>query len=284
MIPLPIQNRIKKKLSEKLSKKINLTNISVIQGGCINNAVKMETNEGPFFVKWNISSKVDMFKKEYKSLNLINSSNTISVPRLLTYDKDYLVLEFIETSLPNKDFYLFFGRILSEMHRCTDNKFGLKFNNYIGSLDQSNLQHDDWKSFFINERIKSQLYLGNYPSKILKSFDKLFNRLDDILPEEDPSLLHGDLWSGNFLVSNNNIPILIDPAVYYGSREMDIAMSKLFGGFSNDFYESYNECFPLEKGWEERINIYNLYPLLVHVNLFGGRYLSQVQSILSQYL
>ena len=118
----------------------------------------------------------------------------------------------------------------------------------------------------------------------MADFEELFVKLPNLFPNEKPSLLHGDLWSGNFLIKNKDTPVLIDPAIYYGYREMDIAMSKLFGGFNSDFYDYYNETFPLEKEWEERVKLCNLYPLLVHVNLFGGGYLNQVKNILSYYV
>ena len=119
--------------------------------------------------------------------------------------------------------------------------------------------------------------------KLIKQFDGLFKRLPELLVVEQPSLLHGDLWSGNLITNNDGLPALIDPAVYFGNREVDLAMTKLFGGFSNLFYDSYQECFPMEKGFQDRWDIYNLYPLLVHVNLFGGGYLNSVKAVLQKF-
>ena len=170
------------------------------------------------------------------------------------------------------------------MHQQTHPKFGLEFDNYIGSLQQSNEQNKNWDDFFIQKRLQAQLSIGDFTANILSDFDKLFQKIPNIFPAEKTALLHGDLWSGNFLAKGGDTPTLIDPAIYYGNREMDIAMSKLFGGFNSDFYFAYNESYPLENGWEERIQICNLYPLLVHVNLFGGGYINQVKNILSYYV
>ena len=125
--------------------------------------------------------------------------------------------------------------------------------------------------------------MASLPSDIKKMFSKLYYRLEDIVPSESPALLHGDLWSGNYMTSARGEPTLIDPAVYYGHREMDIGMTKLFGGFAEPFYSAYNSVFPMESGWEARVDLCNLYPLMVHVNLFGGSYLSQVNSILNKF-
>ena len=141
--------------------------------------------------------------------------------------------------------------------------------------------------FFIEGRLEKQIALaknsGAIDSATVQQFNRLYNKLPEIIPEEKPSLIHGDLWNGNFMTGADGKAWLIDPAVYYGHREMDLAMTKLFGGFSTDFYESYNETFPLQKGFNNRVDIHNLYPLLVHVNLFGGGYLHEVKNILSRF-
>ena len=150
--------------------------------------------------------------------------------------------------------------------------------------ERLNTKKENWIDFFVQNRLLAQLNIGGFSSSIKNDFEKLFDKLPDLIPQEKPSLIHGDLWGGNFLVKEHTLPVLIDPAIYFGNREMDIAMSKLFGRFNTNFYTSYNEVFPLEKGWEERVNLCNLYPLLVHVNLFGGGYLNQVKNILSYYV
>ncbi len=284
MIPSEIKRRIITQLGNALNTTITVNGESSIVGGCINNAIKINTNKGDFFVKWNTNSKANMFQTEYNGLKVLKDTNTIRIPNVLCFDDDFLILEFIPPSNPNNAFWEVFGQKLALMHKQTHSKFGLVFDNYIGSLYQDNTQNKNWTEFFIQNRLQAQLSIGNFSGTLLSDFDKLFQKLPNLFPNEKPALLHGDLWSGNFLAKNGDTPMLIDPAIYYGNREMDIAMSKLFGGFNSDFYFAYNESLPLENGWEERIQICNLYPLLVHVNLFGGAYINQVKNILSYYV
>ena len=284
MIPSEIKRRIITQLGNALNTTITVNGESSIVGGCINNAIKINTNKGDFFVKWNTNSKANMFQSEYNGLKVLKDTNTIRIPNVLCFDDDFLILEFIPPSNPNNAFWEVFGQKLALMHKQTHSKFGLDFDNYIGSLYQDNTQNKNWTEFFIQNRLQAQLSIGNFSGTLLSDFDKLFQKLPNLFPNEKPALLHGDLWSGNFLAKNGDTTMLIDPAIYYGNREMDIAMSKLFGGFNSDFYFAYNESRPLENGWEERIQICNLYPLLVHVNLFGGAYINQVKNILSYYV
>ena len=284
MIPSEIKRRIITQLGNALNTTITVNGESSIVGGCINNAIKINTNKGDFFVKWNTNSKANMFQTEYNGLKVLKDTNTIRIPNVLCFDDDFLIIEFIPPSNPNNAFWEVFGQKLALMHKQTHSKFGLDFDNYIGSLYQDNTQNKNWTEFFIQNRLQAQLSIGNFSGTLLSDFDKLFQKLPNLFPNEKPALLHGDLWNGNFLAKNGDTPMLIDPAIYYGNREMDIAMSNLFGGFNSDFYFAYNESHPLENGWEERIQICNLYPLLVHVNLFGGAYINQVKNILSYYV
>ncbi len=284
MIPSEIKRRIITQLGNALNTTITVNGESSIVGGCINNAIKINTNKGDFFVKWNTNSKANMFQSEYNGLKVLKDTNTIRIPNVLCFDDDFLILEFIPPSNPNNAFWEVFGQKLALMHKQTHSKFGLDFDNYIGSLYQDNTQNKNWTEFFIQNRLQAQLSIGNFSGTLLSDFDKLFQKLPNLFPNEKPALLHGDLWNGNFLAKNGDTPMLIDPAIYYGNREIDIAMSKLFGGFNSDFYFAYNESHPLENGWEDRIQICNLYPLLVHVNLFGGAYINQVKNILSYYV
>jgi len=270
MIPSEIKRKLITQLGNALNTTVTLTGATLLTGGCINNAVKLNTDKGVFFVKWNTNAKANMFQSEYRGLKVLKDTNTICIPNVLCFNEEFLILEFIDASTPDSVFWENFGRKLALMHQQTHPKFGLEFDNYIGSLQQSNEQNKNWDDFFIQKRLQVQLSIGDFTANILSDFDKLFQKIPNIFPVEKTALLHGDLWSGNFLVKDGDTPILIDPAIYYGNREMDIAMSKLFGGFNSDFYFAYNESYPLENGWEERIQICNLYPLLVHVNLFGG--------------
>ena len=178
--------------------------------------------------------------------------------------------------------------MLAELHLQSSERFGLDHDNYIGSLPQQNSEHDSWVEFYRDERLISQMKLaemgGRLTSKMKQGFDSLFLELENLFPNEKPSLLHGDLWSGNMMVAEDGSPSIFDPAVYYGHREMDLAMMALFGGFGDSWVSAYNELYPLEADWQERIPLGQLYPLMVHVNLFGGGYAGSVERILHQFI
>jgi len=225
-----------------------------------------------------------MFMCEAMGLSLIKENVlSLSVPKVLSYSTDYLLMEFVENRDKNNLFWENFGRGVSEMHKTTRTCFGLNYDNFIGNLSQKNNFENKWSDFFINQRLLPQLCLSGFSSSLLFSFDKLFLKIESLFPEELPSLLHGDLWSGNFLFGPS-FPVVIDPSVYFGFREMDIAMSSLFGGFNSRFYDSYNELNPLLHGWKDRLDLCNLYPLLVHHNLFGGGYYKQIKSVLYRFV
>lgn len=174
------------------------------------------------------------------------------------------------------------------MHKHTNAQFGFTADNYIGYLPQHNNYHNTWASFFVHNRLMPMVQMA-FDKRLLTSFDaqlfeRLYLNLYNLFDEEPPALLHGDLWSGNYLIGIDGKPYLIDPAVCYGNREFDIAMTTLFGGFTREFYNGYQEVYPLLTGWEHRLALWNLYPLLVHLNLFGGSYLGQVQSSLKKYV
>tara|TARA_B100001758_G_C18269640_1_gene535643 strand:- start:15 stop:866 length:852 start_codon:yes stop_codon:yes gene_type:complete len=272
-------NNIIIKLSNSLNDKLVLYSYRQIFGGSINTAFLINTNKGKFFLKLNKNKVKKIFDYEVRGLKLISSTNTINVPKVIYFDDEVLVLEFIESNKINKKIWSNFGYRLAELHYNTSNSFGLDHNNYIGSLLQTNKFHDNWNDFFIYQRLKPQLDIGNFSVKTHKLFEILFLELDNIFTLTKPSLLHGDLWNGNFISTNDQV-FLVDPAVYYGIREMDIAMTKLFGGFVKEFYDAYNYHYPLDKKWQTRLDICNLYPLLVHANLFGGNYYNQIHSIL----
>jgi len=291
-----LNNQIKASIIETLSltlqQRIELISYKSCSGGCINEAYTFHTSLGHFFVKLNNGALYpDMFLLEAAGLNLLSSQNVIETPQVIAYnnnsDSAFLILEFINEGEKSSDFWFDFGSRLASLHKTSSNRFGLEQNNYIGSIKQCNDQFDTWTDFFAQCRIeylfKQAADKGLLPLNLHKSIHKLFLLLNDIFPKEPASLVHGDLWNGNFMVNQDKHPVLIDPAVYFGHREMDIAMSKLFGGFNQVFYEAYNETYPLEKGWPERIDICNLYPLLVHVLLFGQQYITEVTRILRRF-
>jgi fructosamine-3-kinase len=282
MLPDSLIFSIENKLSEKFSESNRITDIKPLSGGSINSAFKITTDIADFFVKYNHASRYpQMFYKESLGLSLLFNAREIDVPHIV------LILGYIDSAIPKPNFWRVFGSKLAGLHHHTSDHFGLDHDNYIGSLPQSNKRHQDWISFFVEERLEKQVKMAvqqNLLSRaIVLGFEKLYKQLPEIFPVEPPSLIHGDLWSGNYMVGESGQPVIIDPAVYFGHREMDIGMSRLFGGFSQEFYDSYNEVYPLEKGWEERVEICNLYPLMVHVNLFGTGYVGAVQNILGRY-
>ena len=261
-------------------------------GGSINEVYQLNTTVGNFCLKYNFSSAFPkMFETEAKGLALLSKTDTIRVPGVIFCDSlsdySFILLEYILAAPRVKEFFRDFGRALARLHRNKRELYGLDYNNYMGSLAQSNCYHSDWVEFFLEERLNKQIRLarqkGLLDVSVEKQFEKLYTLLDDLLPEEPPCLVHGDLWNGNFIVSEEGRACLIDPAVYYGNREVDLAMSTLFGGFSPEFYSSYNEEYPLITGWRDRLDLYNLYPLLIHLNLFGTSYLGSILSILRRF-
>ncbi|MBL7110839.1 MAG: fructosamine kinase family protein [Bacteroidales bacterium] len=263
-----------------------------LAGGDINQVYRIDSSGGVFCLKINSAGKFpEMFIKEAKGLSLLQAAKELRVPSVvevitLTH-YSAILLEFINTAEPVKDFMFRFGASLAKLHDHTASFYGLDHDNYMGSLPQSNRKSSNWIDFFREERLEKQLRLARDSGQLTGDtnvlFSRLFSRLDQLLSVDRPSLLHGDLWGGNFMVSETGEPCLIDPAVYYGHREVDLAMTKLFGGFSSDFYHGYESHHGLVPGWRERLDLYNLYPLLVHVTLFGGGYIGSVRRILQKF-
>jgi fructosamine-3-kinase len=293
MLSAELKEWLEKLLAEKYSEVITIKNAKPVSGGCINEAIKLETNLKTFFLKINSAKAFPkMFEADAKGLQLLLKANEIKIPSVMLYgehnDSSFLIIEWIEQGKRRKDFFEDFGRKLARLHKHTDKYFGLNHNNYIGSLPQSNQQYENGIDFFIEQRLMKQIELASRNNAIgnstIEQFNDLFKKLSEIIPNEPPALLHGDLWSGNYMTDETGAACIFDPAVYFGFREADIAMTKLFGGFDSEFYEAYNVDFALEKGWNERLDIFNLYPLMVHVNLFGGGYIEQVKQILRKTL
>jgi fructosamine-3-kinase len=289
---MQLLNSISILLSQHFNVDIEIFSHQNIGGGSINTALKIETNVGDYFVKANsVSLYPDMFEKEASGLQMLKETQKVSVPDVVTFgnieEHTILVLELMESGNEKANFWDLFANNLASLHKTTNTKFGLDHDNYIGSLSQMNAWRDTWSDFFRDNRLDVQLKLARDSAKVeiglVKSFERFYKSMDDIFPKEPASLIHGDLWGGNFMIGKQGTPYLIDPAIYFGNREMDLGMTKLFGGFSSEFYLSYQKYFPMEKGWEQRLEYCNLYPLLVHVNLFGNSYLSSVKSIISKF-
>lgn len=263
-----------------------------VHGGDINQAFMLETSKGKFLIKINSALfGLDMFEKEARGLITLADAGCIKVPRPLFdgkfHQQIFLVMEYIDTGNPAENFWDNFGERIACLHHQTGNNHGLDYPNYIGKIVQPNFTHDNWPVFYANERIlhfaDKALSKNLIDNEQMKEIEKLSGKFSDIFPEEKPSLLHGDLWSGNFMEASNGLAAIFDPAVYYGNREMDIAMSLLFGGFDRKFYEAYQYHFPLQQGWEQRVELCQLYPLLVHLILFGGHYHQQVMDVIKKY-
>jgi fructosamine-3-kinase len=200
-----------------------------------------------------------------------------------------LLLEFIRSARRQPGFDVALGRGLASLHRFGAPSFGFHGPNFIGRLTQENREQPSWAEFYRDRRLEPQLRAaeaaGRAPPALRRNFERLFSKLPELVGEaEPPARLHGDLWGGNLHVDEHGAPCLIDPAVYGGHREMDLAMMRLFGGFSERVFAAYAEAFPLTKGHAERVHLYQLYPLLVHLNLFGGGYLGSVEQALSAYV
>ncbi|MDZ7807352.1 MAG: fructosamine kinase family protein [Gracilimonas sp.] len=282
-------------LPESINKKVkghfdaDIADLNAVHGGDINNAAQITLDNGVnYFIKWNVNADPSMFSKEAKGLKILSEAESgLHIPNTVTFGESFLIMEWVNEGSKSKHSSFQFGRQLALLHKNTSDYFGLDHDNFIGKLHQSNTKHSNWSDFFAIERIEPQIQLAIENDKIerslFRSIQKLYGKLGHIFPQEEPALLHGDLWSGNYMFDNNSNASIFDPAVYYGHREMDLSMTRLFGGFSGDFYDGYNEEYPVEEGFEDRIKLCNLYPILVHANLFGGSYSRQAEQIIHHY-
>lgn len=292
MILPEVQDALENMLRQSFGSGAGILNMEKRGGGSINEALVLRTTVGSFFAKWNnLSDKRGLFRAEKKGLELLASCQCIRVPKAYAaYEEGphgYLLMELLETGDPEFGFWEDFGQQIAALHRHTSDSFGLDEDNYCGSLRQVNTPQSRWSTFFIENRLQPMLKLAVDNNKadagVVKKMESLYTKLDEIFPEEKPALLHGDLWGGNFMCTLSGEAAIYDPAVYYGHREMDLGMSRLFGGFDLEFYEAYDEAYPLQPGWQKRLDICNIYPLLVHVNLFPGSYIQSVKNILSRF-
>ncbi|HRN55725.1 MAG TPA: fructosamine kinase family protein [Agriterribacter sp.] len=292
MLHVSLLEHLQQRFTDFFSSSTSIYQYKAVYGGDINRCFLLETSKGNFFIKVNASIfGLDMFEKEAMGLILLADTGAVKIPRPLFNGKFnqqiFLVIEYIDPGRPAPDFWESFGRSLAQLHYNSAPQFGLHYNNYIGKLTQSNRQHSSWNAFFSAERLFPLVHKA-YEKGMLEpghvaAAEQISGKLHTLFPEEQPSLLHGDLWNGNFIAAANGEAALFDPAVYFGSREMDMAMSLLFGGFDTRFYEAYEHHFPLQPGWRQRVALCQLYPLLVHLLLFGGSYRERVVETLGQY-
>ncbi len=265
-------------------------------GGCINQTSILQLSNGErVFLKQNTPPPKDFFATEARGLQLL--ARTVEgprVPRPLALQNSstpsFLILEYIEESASRPDFPVKFAHTLAQLHKVSHENFGLDHDNYIGSTPQKNTYETNGLHFFRDQRLRYQQELARKSGKLPLSTDKNLSQLCDRLENyldvagEKPALLHGDLWSGNYFSDQNQVPCIFDPAVYFGLREADLAMTELFGRLPQNFYDAYHEAFPLNPGYAERKDLYNLYHLLNHLNLFGGSYLNSVDQIIQLYI
>lgn len=288
MIPESLQSHIQDSLGLKV------VSAQRLSGGSINQAAKITLSSGEScFLKWNRTADPEMFVKEKKGLDLLHDADTaLHVPGVLATGETeegtgFLIQEFVAEGRSKTNSAENFGRALAELHRHHNKQYGLDHDNYIGRLPQSNSWHESWIDFFVEERMVPQLQMATDSGKLgtdtVRRFESMYRKLPELFPDEPPSLLHGDLWGGNYFYDEKGNATIYDPAVYYGHREIELAFTHLFGGFSNTFYEAYKRNYALENGFQQRKDIYNLYPLLVHTNLFGGSYARQVEGIVKRF-
>ncbi|NPA27399.1 MAG: fructosamine kinase family protein [Chloroflexi bacterium] len=260
-----------------------------VAGGDINEAYRLVTTQGPsFFLKRNLHAPEDMFAREAEGLQALRAApGGPTVPEPYLWGPDFLLMEDLRPAPRRSDYWPRFGRQLAHMHQKTGPAFGFPHDNYIGLTPQPNPWTQDGYTFFAQHRLLYQAQLahrrGLLPTEDVRAVERLAARLPEWIPEQPPSLLHGDLWSGNALTDAQGNPAIVDPAAYYGWAEADLAMTALFGAFPEIFYQAYQEVRPLEPGWRERFPLYNLYHLLNHLNLFGLGYRESVRHILRRF-
>lgn len=296
-----VYDHISDRISEHISGRISFatgrwfraTEHQPIGGGCINRAVVLKGERSEFFVKLNHIEREDMFAAEADGISAIEKSESLRVPHPVCWgshgDTAYLVLEYIHLSRADASTMQAMGAGLAALHHTSADRFGWHRDNTIGSTAQPNAYSDAWVEFLRDRRLHHQLKLAavnKLPLSTISAGEKLLSGLDGFFKtyQPVPSLLHGDLWSGNFAADSSGNPVVFDPAVYFGDRETDLAMTELFGGFSREFYASYRSAWSLDQGYGVRKTLYNLYHVLNHFNLFGGGYGAQAEDMICRLL
>ncbi len=288
-----LKDNINNILKVYFNPKVYIKSQSPVGGGCISNSSILRLSNGEsIFLKFNINSPSGLFKAEANGLKELYKANAIRIPKVIAFEDNksspsFILLEYLAPEEKKKDFFEIFARQFAKLHQTRASQHGFFEDNFIGSTKQINTQMNNWIDFFKINRLEYQINLaktnGLWNNKMNILWTKLSPKLKTILNSSNPSLLHGDLWGGNYLIGPNGYPCLIDPAVYYGNREADLSMTTLFGGFDKVFYKAYNEAFPLEPNYKDRMEIYKLYHLLNHLNLFGSSYAGSVLSILNRF-
>ena len=288
MIDGALRARVEAELGQRV------LSVASVSGGDINDAFELGlANGNSVFLKANARAPLSMFAAEARGLEFLAEARALRIPKVLAASSaqeapSFLLLEFIRSARPRRGFDDELGQGLAVLHRAGAPSFGFREPNFIGRLPQTNRAHPTWPEFYRAERLEPQLRAAidarHAPTALARDFERLFALLPELVGDaEPPARLHGDLWGGNLHTDELGAPCLIDPAVYGGHREMDLAMMRLFGGFNARVFSAYEDAFPLSAGHAERVLLYQLYPLLVHVNLFGGGYVEQVRRALAAY-
>ena len=289
MLPWALLPELEKALATATGLTATISSSRSLPGGCINEAAKITYAGHDFFVKWNSKpAGSDVFAKEAAGLSLLRNRSPFHVPLVYGHHDDgpvsFLLLEYIEQASPDTYSWQQAGAHLAQMHRQQAPAFGLEWSNYIGQLPQQNSINPQWDIFFREQRIlplaRKALSRHLISKEMMHQIEHLLWKPGQLFPDESPALLHGDLWKGNILFSREKQAVLIDPAVYFGHREMDLAMARLFGGFPPVFFEAYDKSYPLQDGWQQRVDLCILYPVLVHILLFGHDYAAMLADIL----
>jgi fructosamine-3-kinase len=293
LIPNKLIDLIKENFNERYTIRLEIEDVNSIGGGCINEACKLKTSEGCFFLKWNMSGAADIFIREEEALNeLLKTKNeflTFPVPVLskqIDETPGYLLTEYLEINT-QEDGDEIFGRGLAYLHKTFNDKFGFQNDNYCGKTIQKNTYKSDWIQFYQQNRILHLIGLikniRDWNTSDQALTEKFLFKTESLIKHKPPSsLVHGDLWSGNYMNTTKG-PAIYDPAASYSDREFEFGIMTMFGGFSKTVYDSYNEEYPLSKEWKERNKIYQLYHVLNHYYLFGGYYKEQALSIMKHY-
>jgi fructosamine-3-kinase len=290
----PLADEIISLLSDKLGQRVIITGYESLSGGCIHSSTRMMTNRGDFFLKWNSQGPKEMFIREAECLEKLKiaADNQLIVPEVLAVREigntpGFLLLEYLNPDWGVAGAEEKLGRGLAAIHRHISSRFGFDHDNYCGLTLQPNAWQDSWFDFYRENRLRHLLKLirdsRNPDREELKQYDRLLDRLESLLPKQSiPALIHGDLWSGNYMITKGGAA-LIDPASCFADREMEFGMITLFGGFSQQFFHAYQEAYPLPDGWQERNKIYQWYHILNHYYLFGGGYREQARQIARYY-
>jgi fructosamine-3-kinase len=280
-------------ITQATGQPFTLRNATPVGGGCINTAFRLEGETRSYFVKLNQQTLLPMFAAEADGLREISATQTVRVPSPIACGvsggQAWLAMENLELRPSRGDCDRLLGQRLAAMHKIAQPYFGWHRDNTIGSTPQPNNRYSDWLGFWREQRLGFQLKLAaqnGYRGRLQREGEKLLEYLPAFFAgyKPQPSLLHGDLWGGNYAADDAGRPVVFDPACYYGDREADVAMTGLFGGFGRDFMAAYQDTWPLDQGYAIRKDLYNLYHIINHVNLFGGGYLGQAENLIAGLL